>query len=97
MPISGKALASGAAVVVKVFDDAEAMNNEQRTSDMLSRPPAVANVPRCWGVFPVLVNGQASTKTALVCSPVGDAVLPITKGRPTRSCHLSDLLNDCPA
>jgi hypothetical protein len=90
---SGKASASsGDAVVVKVFNDAEAMTNEQRMLDMLSRPSQIKNVPKCLGVFPVLVDGQASTKTAMVCSPVGDAVLPITKGKPTRGCHLSDLV-----
>ena len=79
------------AVVVKVFEgeDEEAMNNEQ---SMLTTLSEIENIPKCLGVFPVLVDGQLSTKKALVCSPVGDVVLPIKYGRSSRGSHLSDLV-----
>jgi serine/threonine protein kinase len=76
-------------VVVKVFDDAEAMNNEKRTLNTLS---GIENISTCLGVFDVLVDGKPSIKTALVCSPVGDVVLPIKSGRSTKGSHLSDLV-----
>ena len=77
------------AVVVKVFNDAEAMNNEKSTLEALS---GIKNIPTCLGVFTVLVDGKPSTKTALVCTPVGDVVLPIESGKSSRGPHLSDLV-----
>ena len=74
------------AVVVKVFDDAEAMNHEKSTLEALS---GIESIPTCLGVFNVLVGGKSSTKTALACSPVGDVVLPIKSGRCSRGSHLS--------
>jgi hypothetical protein len=92
----GDASASGGgggdAVVVKVFNDDEAMDNEEWALNELARAPAVANVPKCLGVVEVMVNGHASAKRALVLSPLGDVVLPVNKGKPTRGQHLTDLV-----